>query len=100
MMFSICSRNTSKLQHLFPYNREFFLIRFVIYRLDQRQAKNKFLKEKFDLNVETFDLEGNVHFICQCICVKLSDLVIVVLLIDGCWLISRLVGNISGMLGT
>ncbi|XP_071150228.1 chitin synthase chs-2-like [Mytilus edulis] len=31
-------------------------------RLDQRQAKHKFLKEKFVLNIETFDLEAHVFF--------------------------------------
>ncbi|XP_063411465.1 chitin synthase chs-2-like [Mytilus trossulus] len=31
-------------------------------RLDQRQAKNKFLKEEFKEDVETFDLEAHVFF--------------------------------------
>lgn len=52
----------AKLQFRFLKVDSFFLIRFVFNRLDQRQAKHKFLKEKFVLNIETFDLEGNVHF--------------------------------------
>ncbi|VDI68956.1 chitin synthase, partial [Mytilus galloprovincialis] len=32
------------------------------YMLDQRQAKNKFLKEEFKEDVETFDLEAHVFF--------------------------------------